>query len=49
MTDLVLTTFDWVPEMPRGYSCSTWASEARHCCPPIPVAAAKGSNGSLPR
>jgi glutathione S-transferase len=19
MTDLVLTTFDWVPEMPRGY------------------------------
>ena len=30
MADLVLTTFDWIPEMPRGYVrdiCIPWALE----------------------
>ena len=36
MPDLVLTTFDWVPEMPRGYVRDLrvrWAlEEAGWCC-----------------
>jgi glutathione S-transferase len=27
MTDLILTTFDWVPELPRGYIRVRWALE----------------------
>jgi len=27
MTDLILTTFDWVPELPRGY-----VRDVRVCC-----------------
>jgi hypothetical protein len=24
MSDMILTTFDWVPEMPRGYRPNLW-------------------------